>query len=54
MLEELSKKDKQWRIFALYICKDKQLADVIVNPMITLDPNLTIKRNGEEVTNEWK
>lgn len=33
MLEELSKKDKQWRIFALYICKDKQLADDIVNDM---------------------
>ena len=33
MLEILSKKDKQWRQFALYICRDKQLADDIVNDM---------------------
>ena len=33
MLEILSKKDKQWRIFALYICKDRSLADDIVNDM---------------------
>lgn len=28
--------------------------DVIVKRMITLDPTLTIKRNGVDVTNEWK
>lgn len=33
MLEELSKKDKEWRIMALYICKDKYLADDLVNDM---------------------
>jgi len=33
MLEELSKKDKYWRIIALNICKNKSLADDIVQEM---------------------
>lgn len=33
MLNELSKKDAQWRKMALYICKDKDLADDIANDM---------------------
>jgi RNA polymerase sigma factor (sigma-70 family) len=33
MLEELSKKDKQWRQIAFNICKDKSLADDLVQEM---------------------
>lgn len=33
MLEELAKKDKYWRQTALYICKDKSLADDLVQEM---------------------
>ena len=33
MLDELSKEDKRWRKIALYICKDKSLADDITNDM---------------------
>jgi len=33
MLEELAKKDKYWREVALKICKDKMLADDLVNDM---------------------
>ncbi len=33
---------------------DCRYADVIVKRMITLDPTLTIKLNGVDVTNEWK
>lgn len=33
MLEELAKKDKYWRGVAFNICKDKSLADDLVNDM---------------------
>lgn len=33
MLEDISKKDKYWREIALKICKDKMLADDLVNDM---------------------
>ena len=33
---------------------DCRYVDVIVKRMITLDPSLTIKRNGVDCTNEWK
>jgi len=33
MLEELAKKDKQWRRIAFNICKDKMLADDLTNDM---------------------
>lgn len=33
MLEQLSKKDTQWRAMALYICKDQVLADDMVQDM---------------------
>lgn len=33
MLEELAKKDQLWRVIALKICKDRQLADDIVQEM---------------------
>ena len=32
---------------------DCRYCDVIVNRMLKLDPNLTVKRNGQDVTSEW-
>ena len=43
MLELLSKNDKQWRINALAICRDKELADDLVQEMYLV----LLKRNPE-------
>lgn len=43
MLEQLAKRDKDWRTFAYSICKDKSLADDLVQDMYIYFSN----KNGE-------
>lgn len=48
MLEELSKRDKDWRDIAYKICKDKQLADDLVQDMY-----LKLHDKEYKEINEW-
>lgn len=48
MLEEISKKDKQWRDYALRLCGCKQLADDIVQ-----ETYLRIYRNPKSTINDY-
>lgn len=51
ILEELSKKDKLWRSISFNICKDKVLADDLVNEMYIKVYDISLKRNIE--TNDY-
>lgn len=51
ILEELSKKDKLWRSISFNICKDKFLADDLVNEMYIKVYDISLKRNIE--TNDY-
>jgi DNA-directed RNA polymerase specialized sigma24 family protein len=47
MLEELAKKDAQWRKMAFQICKDKDLADELVQEMyLKLYENTNLIKDG--------
>ena len=47
MLEELAKKDAQWRKMAFQICKDKDLADELVQEMyLKLYQNTNLIKEG--------
>jgi DNA-directed RNA polymerase specialized sigma24 family protein len=47
MLEELAKKDAQWRKMAFQICKDKDLADELVQEMyLKLYQNTNLIKDG--------
>jgi len=47
MLEELAKKDAQWRKMAFQICKDKDLADELVQEMyLKLYNNTNLIKDG--------
>ena len=52
MLDKLSKDDQMWRRLAFNLCKDKQIADDLVQDMYIKMYNLSLKYPNKDV-NSW-